>query len=71
MPLHVYAAAAENHSFGFQPEPLLDRVVASQFDFAAGTQNALPGKPEGTVENHRYLPCCSRKSSGACNGAIG
>jgi hypothetical protein len=40
--LHVYAAAAEGNSFGFQSKPLLDCGIAPQLNFPTGAQNTVP-----------------------------
>lgn len=52
---HVYPAAAEADAFGFQTQPLLNRVIAAQLDFAAGAEHALPGQSKGTMQDARYL----------------
>jgi hypothetical protein len=40
---HIHTPAPETHTFSFQPQPLLDSVIAAQFDLAARAENALPG----------------------------
>jgi hypothetical protein len=47
---HVYAPAAEHDTFRFEPQPLLNRGIAAQLDFASGTKHAMPGKIESSME---------------------
>jgi hypothetical protein len=54
---HIHTPAPETHTFSFQPQPLLDSVIAAQFDLAARAENALPRQAERAVQNTCHLPC--------------
>jgi hypothetical protein len=47
-PFHVYAAATEIDSLGFQSQTLFDRGIAGQLDVAACAEHALPGQSEAS-----------------------
>jgi hypothetical protein len=40
---HVHTSATKRHSFRFQAQPLLNRMVAAQLDLAARAHNPVPG----------------------------
>ena len=48
---HVDLAAAKADAFSFETQTLFDSGVAAEFDFAAGTENALPRQTVGTAQD--------------------
>jgi hypothetical protein len=71
MLFHVHATSAEAHAFGFQAQSLFDGVIASQLDFAASSEYALPRQSKRTVQHTGNLPGAIGESRGASNGAVG
>src|ERR1700685_1243255 len=51
MQVEVYALTDEGHAFHPEAQPLLSRRTPRQFDFAARTEYALPGK---LAWDHRF-----------------
>ena len=71
MPLHIDPAATKGNALRFQTKPLLDCGIAPQFDLAARTEDALPGKPERTMKRASYLAGAAGESCCAGNGSVG
>jgi hypothetical protein len=42
VPRHVHLAPAKCDTFRFQPEPLLDGVIAAQLNLSASAENPMP-----------------------------
>ena len=64
-------APVEDHSFAFEPKALLHPGMPAQFDFTAGTDDAVPG--DGAVRGAQgpgNLPGVARKSGGASHLAV-
>jgi hypothetical protein len=71
VPLHIRAAATEAYPLRFQPKPLLNGGITTQFDLTSRAQDTLPGEPERTMKRPGDLTSCSRKARGSGNGAVG
>jgi hypothetical protein len=67
---HIDFPPVKTHAFRLQPETLLHGRVSTQFDFASGPQNALPGKSVAAVKHAGYLPRSAGKSSCAGHGSV-
>jgi hypothetical protein len=68
---HIHLFSAETHAFGFEAEALLEGMFTAQLDFASCAEDALPGKPDGTVQDSCDLAGGTRKSSSAGYCAVG
>jgi hypothetical protein len=69
--LHIHAAAAKNNFLTLEAKALLEGVIAAEFDLAAGTQNAMPGQINGSMESPRHQPGTAAKSGGASDRTVG
>ncbi len=70
MKFHVDAAAAKGDAFGFEAETLLKSRLAAEFDFSAGTENALPGQSDGPAQDADDLAGGAGMSSSTGDRAV-
>jgi len=71
MPFHIDPAATERDPLGLQPETLLERRIAAQFDFSSGAENALPRQAMAApTEDGGYAPRRMRVSRGPAYSAV-
>src|SRR5581483_6252062 len=68
---HPDAGAAKGDAFGFEAEALFESVFAGQGDFAAGADDAMPGKTAGGSQGPDYLTRATGETGGAGDVAIG
>jgi hypothetical protein len=68
---HIHFSPTEAHAFGFQPESLLDRGIAAQFNLSARTQHPLPGQSESIAQDRGYLPRGAWRSCGTRHTSVG
>jgi len=71
MGLHVYSWAAKAYALSLQPQALLKRRVALQFDPPPRAQHALPRQSKTAPQNCHNLPRCSWKPGRPGDAAIG
>jgi len=71
MPVHVHARAAKLDALHFQPEPLLQRVLARYADSASSADHAVPRQSVERPESANHLPRGSWKSGGGGDLSIG
>ena len=67
---HPDSAAPERYAFGFEPQSLLEAVLARKHDFSAGSDYPMPGQATRASQRPYYLPRASRKTGGTRNVAI-
>jgi len=60
--LHIHLRPAKAHAFCFQPQPLLNGRIATQLDFSARAQHALPRQSKSAMQNPRHQPRATRQS---------
>ena len=68
--LHIHAAAAEDNFLTFEAKALFHGVIAAELDLAAGSQNALPGQINRSMEGPRHQPGTAAKTSGASDRTV-
>jgi hypothetical protein len=68
---HVHPTPPKAHSLRFQPQPLFDGRIATQFDLAACSEDALPRQAECPVQHSRDLTRAAWDSRRASDGAVG
>lgn len=60
--LHIHTLSPKAYALGFQPQPLLDRIISPQLDLAAGSQHTLPRQSERAVQRSRHQARISRQA---------
>ncbi len=68
---HVDLASTEADPFSFETQALFDSGVAAEFDFAAGTENALPRQTVRTAQDLGNLARCAGVSRGLGDRPVG
>jgi len=68
---HIDAAAAKGYALGFEAKTLLNGGIATQLDFSAGAEHALPRHSERAMEGPRNSPGRAGISCGASHFSIG
>jgi hypothetical protein len=71
MLFHIHLSAAETHAFGFKAKALFHGGIATQLDFSAYTQDALPGQVESSMQYLGDLACHSRRAHSSSDRSIG
>jgi len=63
--LHIHAATTENDVFTFQAQALFDGVISAELDLSAGSQDAVPGQANRSVQGPRHQPGAAAEACGA------
>ena len=68
MPVHIHAPAAKSDAFHFQPEPLLEPVLARYADGSSRSEHAVPRQSMERMKRANHLPRGSGESG--CGGDL-
>jgi hypothetical protein len=71
MPVQVDAPAAKADALHFQPQPLLERVLARHANGPSSADHTMPRQSVEGVESPNHLPGGSRKSGREGDLSIG